>query len=334
MRPVRHLPVAPMQVGDIAKLSGKTVRAIHHYEELGLLQPHARSKGRYRLYDTGAVARVRWINKMHDLGLSLPQIQEIVRTWEAAASAPTAMARMRGVYQKKLEETRAQIEHMRALERELAASIRYLDTCDTCDPAELVQACSSCHVHEKDIRRSRSSSPGSTEARRRRRQTRRRPPSGRDEKRGKRGAQTPDLHGLPRDDARGPARHRRHAAVFQREVRQRGEPQPLFGWTAEEAVSIAREKVAAFIGAKNPKEIVFTSGATESDNARDQGCGRVLQREGQPHRHDGHRAQGRARHVQAPRERGLRGHVPACRQAGHRERRRRPRRPSPTRPSS
>jgi DNA-binding transcriptional MerR regulator len=139
-----------IQVGDIAKLSGKTVRAIHHYEELGLLQPHARSKGRYRLYDAGAVARVRWINKMHDLGLSLPQIQEIVRTWEGASSAPSAMALVRGVYQRKLEETRAQIRHLQSLERELTASIRYLDTCDTCDPAEIVQACASCHVHEKD----------------------------------------------------------------------------------------------------------------------------------------------------------------------------------------
>jgi cysteine desulfurase len=39
-----------------------------------------------------------------------------------------------------------------------------------------------------------------------------------------------------------------------------------FGWVGEEAVEYAREQLAALIGAASEKEIVFTSGATESDN--------------------------------------------------------------------
>jgi cysteine desulfurase len=52
-----------------------------------------------------------------------------------------------------------------------------------------------------------------------------------------------------------------------------------FGWRAEEAVEQARARIAALIGA-TPKEIVFTSGATESDNLMLKGAARYRRAQG------------------------------------------------------
>jgi MerR family copper efflux transcriptional regulator len=140
-----------MQIGDLARETGKTVRAIHLYEELGLLSPAARSKGRFRLYTNDALMRIRWIGKLQEMGFSLGDIQTIVREWELAPSAPGAMKRMREVYSRKLDETREEKRRIEALAHDLEASLDYLDTCDVCDPQRLLSACDCCDLHDKEV---------------------------------------------------------------------------------------------------------------------------------------------------------------------------------------
>lgn len=139
---------ALMQVGDLARESGKTVRAIHLYEQLDLLKPAARSKGRYRLYGPEALVRIRWIQKLQDLGFSLPDIKGIVKDVELNGSASSAMGGVREMYAKKLEETRDQIKRLQALEGEMLASLEYLEACDSlCERDRLLPTCQCCDHH-------------------------------------------------------------------------------------------------------------------------------------------------------------------------------------------
>ena len=62
------------RVGELAHAAGLTVRALHHYDEIGLLVPSGRTDAGHRRYAEHDVERLYRITWMRKLGFSLPEI--------------------------------------------------------------------------------------------------------------------------------------------------------------------------------------------------------------------------------------------------------------------
>jgi DNA-binding transcriptional MerR regulator len=133
-----------LRVGELAKAVGKTVRAMHLYEELGLLQPAQRSDGGFRLYGQDAVDRINWIVKLQAIGFTLSEIQGFVRDFEDAGSGREATDRVRAVFRQKQQEIRDQITKLQVIENDMTEALDYLDSCQTCSPVFTPTECGAC----------------------------------------------------------------------------------------------------------------------------------------------------------------------------------------------
>ena len=65
-------------VNEVSKQTGISVRALHHYDAIGLLKPTKVTDAGYRLYDDAAIERLYMILVFRELGLSLKQIAGIL----------------------------------------------------------------------------------------------------------------------------------------------------------------------------------------------------------------------------------------------------------------
>lgn len=62
------------RIGEVAQATGMTVRALHHYDRIGLVTPSARTAGGHRLYTDADLARLYQVTALRLLGLALDQI--------------------------------------------------------------------------------------------------------------------------------------------------------------------------------------------------------------------------------------------------------------------
>ena len=100
MRPAPPSPTPTatlLRINEVAAETGLTTRAIRYYEEIGLLEPAARSDGDYRLYDASDLDRLRFIRSLRDdAGFSPRPDRPAARGRRAPASATASGFRETG----------------------------------------------------------------------------------------------------------------------------------------------------------------------------------------------------------------------------------------------
>lgn len=69
---------AVLQIGDVARQVGLSLRTVRFYEEAGLLTPVGRTQGGFRLYDEDALDRLLLIKRMKPLGFTLEEMRSLL----------------------------------------------------------------------------------------------------------------------------------------------------------------------------------------------------------------------------------------------------------------
>lgn len=118
-------PPSSLAIGEAARRSGFSIKALRFYERRGLLPPSGRSAGGFRLYTEADLHRLEFIRQAKALGLSLDQIGELLVTSHEQTCAMTRPLLVKKLGER-IRQTAEQIEALSRLKDELARRRRLL----------------------------------------------------------------------------------------------------------------------------------------------------------------------------------------------------------------
>lgn len=75
-----------VQIGEVAERAGLSLRTVRYYEEMGLVSPHTRTEGGFRLYTDAQVDRLLLIKRMKPLGFTVNEMRDLLNARETLRS--------------------------------------------------------------------------------------------------------------------------------------------------------------------------------------------------------------------------------------------------------
>ena len=114
-----------MKIGAAAHASGLTIKAIHHYESVGLLRNVPRS-GAYREFSERDLATLRLVAHCRGLGLSVAETKDVLALVTASEPDCPAPDRINAIVEHRLRTIRGEIRELERKAKELETVSAYL----------------------------------------------------------------------------------------------------------------------------------------------------------------------------------------------------------------
>ena len=113
-----------MRIGELAKQAEVTPRTVRYYESLGLIPPGEREGTGQHHYSKETVLRLRKIEQLKNLGLSLDEIHDVIPLYFSDASKVRAKQKVLALLRVHLAETDQKLEAMQQFRSDLKAHIK------------------------------------------------------------------------------------------------------------------------------------------------------------------------------------------------------------------
>ena len=121
-----------MRIGDLAERSGVTAKTVRYYEEIGLVEPPARTPSGYRDYEPAALERLAFIRAAQAIGLTLGEIRSIIALRE---DGQTPCGHVLELLRQRADELDRRIAELRSLRGDLLHLVARADGIDPADCA-------------------------------------------------------------------------------------------------------------------------------------------------------------------------------------------------------
>jgi DNA-binding transcriptional MerR regulator len=112
-----------MTVGELARRTGLSIKAIRRYEALGLIYSAGRSEGGYRLFDDSALWCAQVVQRLRSLGLTIKEIDRLARAYLSRPDDPIGprLAALLDGSEQRIDERIAELESVRERIRDYRA---------------------------------------------------------------------------------------------------------------------------------------------------------------------------------------------------------------------